>query len=314
MTQSGRGFGPWVAPSQVDQRSPSGGASGRLSIENEGLSSGRWNGWCATEVSSGEGRDGRGRGPGQSWTSRPPSVRRWRGTAADAVRLAPSVDCSAPPAAARRRQPQLPVLRRGRAPAGGGTHTRSALCPPVTPRHTREQIPIPQREGGDHRMSRLQQTDGLTEEQRELVKLVREFVDEQIIPVAHRARARGRVPDRDRRGHEGDGPLRADDPRGVRRAGRVAADLRARASRRSPAAGCASAASSTPTSSWPTCSSSTAPRSRSSSYLPRMATGEVRGAFSMSEPGLRLRRRGDQDQGGARRRRRLRRSTARRCG
>ena len=34
-------------------------------------------------------------------------------------------------------------------------------------------------------------------------------------------------------------------------------------------------------------------------YLPRMATGEVRGAFSMSEPGLRLRRGGDQDQGGA---------------
>ncbi|GAB95996.1 alkylation response protein AidB-like acyl-CoA dehydrogenase [Kineosphaera limosa] len=33
-------------------------------------------------------------------------------------------------------------------------------------------------------MSRLQQTDGLTEEQAELIKLVREFVDEQIIPVA----------------------------------------------------------------------------------------------------------------------------------
>ncbi len=33
-------------------------------------------------------------------------------------------------------------------------------------------------------MSRLQQTEGLTEEQNELIKLVREFVDEQIIPVA----------------------------------------------------------------------------------------------------------------------------------
>ena len=33
-------------------------------------------------------------------------------------------------------------------------------------------------------MSRLQQTDGLTEEQQELLKLVRQFVDEQIIPVA----------------------------------------------------------------------------------------------------------------------------------
>ena len=33
-------------------------------------------------------------------------------------------------------------------------------------------------------MSRLQTTDGLTEEQGELLKLVKEFVDEQIIPVA----------------------------------------------------------------------------------------------------------------------------------
>ncbi|MDO5628424.1 MAG: acyl-CoA dehydrogenase family protein [Mobilicoccus sp.] len=33
-------------------------------------------------------------------------------------------------------------------------------------------------------MSRLQTTDGLTEEQTELIKLVREFVDEQIIPIA----------------------------------------------------------------------------------------------------------------------------------
>ena len=33
-------------------------------------------------------------------------------------------------------------------------------------------------------MSRLQTTDGLTEEQHELIKLVREFVDEQILPVA----------------------------------------------------------------------------------------------------------------------------------
>ena len=29
--------------------------------------------------------------------------------------------------------------------------------------------------------------------------------------------------------------------------------------------------------------------------LPKMATGEIRGAFSMSEPELRLRRLGDQD-------------------
>ena len=33
-------------------------------------------------------------------------------------------------------------------------------------------------------MGRLQHTEGLTDDQRELLKLVREFVDEQIIPVA----------------------------------------------------------------------------------------------------------------------------------
>ena len=33
-------------------------------------------------------------------------------------------------------------------------------------------------------MSRLQRTEGLTEEQGELIKLVREFVEDQIIPVA----------------------------------------------------------------------------------------------------------------------------------
>ena len=33
-------------------------------------------------------------------------------------------------------------------------------------------------------MARLQHTEGLTEEQSELLKLVRQFVDEQIIPVA----------------------------------------------------------------------------------------------------------------------------------
>ena len=32
-------------------------------------------------------------------------------------------------------------------------------------------------------------------------------------------------------------------------------------------------------------------------YLPKMATGEIRGAFSMSEPALRLGRGRDQDQG-----------------
>ena len=38
MTQSGRGFGPCVAPSQLDQRSPSGGASGWVSTANRSIS------------------------------------------------------------------------------------------------------------------------------------------------------------------------------------------------------------------------------------------------------------------------------------
>ncbi|MEO6997647.1 MAG: acyl-CoA dehydrogenase family protein, partial [Terracoccus sp.] len=43
-------------------------------------------------------------------------------------------------------------------------------------------------------MSRLQQTDGLSDEQIELVKLVREFVDEQIIPVATELEHRDEYP------------------------------------------------------------------------------------------------------------------------
>ena len=44
-------------------------------------------------------------------------------------------------------------------------------------------------------MSRLQQTDGLTEGD-ELVKLVREFVEEQIIPVATELEHRDEYPTR----------------------------------------------------------------------------------------------------------------------
>src|SRR3954470_20545234 len=63
-TQSGRGLGPCVAPSQEDQRSPSGGVSGEVSVEKRACFSGRWNGWCATEVLLGKnGRGGLGEGP-----------------------------------------------------------------------------------------------------------------------------------------------------------------------------------------------------------------------------------------------------------
>lgn len=43
-------------------------------------------------------------------------------------------------------------------------------------------------------MSRLQRTEGLTEEQTELIKLVREFVDDQIIPVATEMEHRDEYP------------------------------------------------------------------------------------------------------------------------
>ncbi|HOA66560.1 MAG TPA: acyl-CoA dehydrogenase family protein, partial [Phycicoccus elongatus] len=45
-------------------------------------------------------------------------------------------------------------------------------------------------------MSRLQTTDGLTEEQVELLKLVKEFVDEQIIPVATELEHKDEYPQR----------------------------------------------------------------------------------------------------------------------
>ena len=43
-------------------------------------------------------------------------------------------------------------------------------------------------------MARLQHTEGLSEEQTELVALVREFVDEQIIPVATELEHRDEYP------------------------------------------------------------------------------------------------------------------------
>ena len=43
-------------------------------------------------------------------------------------------------------------------------------------------------------MSRLQQTDGLTDDQQELLKLVRQFVEEQILPVATELEHRDEYP------------------------------------------------------------------------------------------------------------------------
>ena len=113
-------------------------------------------------------------------------------------------------------------------------------------------------------MARLQQTDGLTEEQHELLKLVREFVDEQIIPVATELEHEDEYPTEIVEGMKEMGIFGLMIPRGVRRPRGVAAHLRAGRRGDRPRLDVASAASSTPTSSWRTCCSSTAPRSRSS--------------------------------------------------
>lgn len=67
-------------------------------------------------------------------------------------------------------------------------------------------------------MSRLAQTADLTDVQREILATVRDFVDKEILPVAtgleHRDEYRP-----DRRRAAGTRPVRADDPRGVRRSG-----------------------------------------------------------------------------------------------
>ncbi len=75
-------------------------------------------------------------------------------------------------------------------------------------------------------MGRLCETDGLTEDQNEILKAVRTFVDEKILPVATELEHKDEYPTEIVEGMKELGRLRADDPRGVRRAGRVAADLR----------------------------------------------------------------------------------------
>ena len=135
-------------------------------------------------------------------------------------------------------------------------------------------------------MARLAQTAGLTDIQQEILSTVRDFVDKEIIPVATELEHRDEYPHADRRRPQGAGPVRADDPRGVRRSGRVAPHLRAVRRGDRPRLDVASPASSTRTSSWRTCSSSTARRSRRTTSCRGWRLGEIRGAFSMSEPAL----------------------------
>ncbi|GAB3081689.1 acyl-CoA dehydrogenase family protein [Intrasporangium mesophilum] len=133
-------------------------------------------------------------------------------------------------------------------------------------------------------MSRLQQTDGLTEEQTELVKLVREFVDEQIIPVATELEHRDEYPQAIVDGMKEMGIFGLMIPEEYGGLGEslltyaLCVEEIARG--------------------WMSVSGiinthfivaymllQHGTEEQKQRYLPKMATGEIRGAFSMSEPG-----------------------------
>ncbi|SDO60124.1 Acyl-CoA dehydrogenase [Pedococcus dokdonensis] len=134
-------------------------------------------------------------------------------------------------------------------------------------------------------MSRLQQTDGLTEEQIELVKLVREFVDEQIIPVAQELEHQDEYPTEIVEGMKEMGIFGLMIPEEYGGLGEslltyalVVEEI---------ARGWMSVSGIVNTHfivAYMLLQHGT--EEQKQRYLPRMATGEVRGAFSMSEPGL----------------------------
>ena len=134
-------------------------------------------------------------------------------------------------------------------------------------------------------MSRLQTTDGLTEEQQELLKLVRQFVDEQILPVATELEHRDEYPTEIVEGMKEMGIFGLMIPEEYGGLGEslltyaLVVEEIARG--------------------WMSVSGiinthfivahmllQHGTEEQKQRYLPRMATGEVRGAFSMSEPGL----------------------------
>ena len=134
-------------------------------------------------------------------------------------------------------------------------------------------------------MSRLQTTDGLTEEQHELIKLVREFVNEQIIPVATALEHKDEYPTQIVEGMKEMGIFGLMIPEEYGGLGEslltyaLVVEEIARG--------------------WMSVSGiinthfivaylilQHGTEEQKQRYLPRMATGDVRGAFSMSEPGL----------------------------
>jgi len=134
-------------------------------------------------------------------------------------------------------------------------------------------------------MSRLQTTDGLTDDQKELLKLVKEFVDEQIIPVATELEHRDEYPQEIVDGMKEMGIFGLMIPEEYGGLGEslltyaLCVEEIARG--------------------WMSVSGiinthfivaymllQHGTEEQKQRYLPRMATGEVRGAFSMSEPAL----------------------------
>jgi alkylation response protein AidB-like acyl-CoA dehydrogenase len=134
-------------------------------------------------------------------------------------------------------------------------------------------------------MSRLQTTDGLTEEQVELLKLVREFVDEQIIPVAQQLEHADEYPEKIVEAMKEMGIFGLMIPEEYGGLGEslltyalVVEEI---------ARGWMSVSGIINTHfivAYMVLQHGT--EEQKQRYLPRMATGEVRGAFSMSEPGL----------------------------
>lgn len=134
-------------------------------------------------------------------------------------------------------------------------------------------------------MSRLQQTDGLTDEQQELIKLVREFVNEQIIPVAQELEHKDEYPTEIVEGMKEMGIFGLMIPEEYGGLGEslltyalVVEEI---------ARGWMSVSGIVNTHfivAYMLLQHGTDEQKQR--YLPKMATGEIRGAFSMSEPGL----------------------------
>ena len=134
-------------------------------------------------------------------------------------------------------------------------------------------------------MPRLQTTDGLTDDQQELFKLVREFVDEQILPVAQELEAKDEYPQQIVDGMKEMGIFGLMIPEEY---GGLGESLLTYAL-------CVEEISR----GWMSVSGiinthfivaymilQHGTDEQRQHYLPKMATGEIRGAFSMSEPGL----------------------------